>query len=199
MIFTAHHFAFFVYSSLSLPNDMSIPAPTIARTPRRRTIFTNQLTIVAIIPWNELSHFPTLHSYFGVGVPGAHSLTSVDFVHPAVHTHPAQGTYSEVGTLTDSLAFISEASFMLSGVSPRDAYMAWKGSSSDSETKSRNFFIKEMLWYVNESKRVSVIPVNTGIQSSWTGFWHKVRMTETRNIQADTPNTWIIRYFVKMQ
>ena len=100
MIFTAHHFAFFVYSSLSLPNDMSIPAPTIARTPRRRTIFTNQRTIVAIIPWKEVSHFPTLHSYFGVGVPGAHSLLASHFVHPAIQVQPAQGTYSEVCTLT---------------------------------------------------------------------------------------------------
>ena len=63
IIFIAHHFAFFVYSSLSLQKDMSIPAPTIARTPRRRTILMKYLMIVARRLWKLHNPGSIVHSY----------------------------------------------------------------------------------------------------------------------------------------
>lgn len=66
MIFIAQPFAFLVYSSLSLPNAIMIPAPTIARTPRSMIIKTNHLIIEPIIFWNEVIPGCTIHSYLRV-------------------------------------------------------------------------------------------------------------------------------------
>ena len=114
MIFFAHHFAFFVYSSLSLPNIIMTPAQTIARTPRRVTILTNHLTIVAMRDWNDPSHFSTLHSYFrvltspqaasqvhgfGGHIPSPAGVSCAPF---AIQVHSAQGIFSVTCTVTTS-------------------------------------------------------------------------------------------------
>ncbi len=93
MIFTAHPFAFLVYSSLSLPHAQSIQAQTRASTQKSIVRYTNHLVIAAMSFWKLVRPVhSSVHSYFRVSgfiqlssviqiqvPPGISSVTTIFF------------------------------------------------------------------------------------------------------------------------
>lgn len=111
IILIAHFFRLLLATTSCPPaNDQAIPKPTIASTPRRRTILIRNLISLANTNWNPSRPGGTLHLYNRVvifpqalshwpgitdGVP-SFSYTVLSWAQSTAHSHTAPGTFSDV-------------------------------------------------------------------------------------------------------